>query len=77
MTELKLLKVFLGSDCIDGKENYKVNLSTDFGLRCSVLRYLHWHGYQLESYPSNVEAVELLELDMPYSCLIQINGNEV
>ncbi|XP_034677445.1 disease resistance protein RPV1-like [Vitis riparia] len=77
MTELKLLKVFLGSDCIDGKENYKVNLSTDFGLRCSVLRYLHWHGYQLESYPPNFEVVELLELNMPYSCLKQITGNEI
>ncbi|KAL6317043.1 hypothetical protein AAG906_026829 [Vitis piasezkii] len=77
MTELKLLKVFLGSDCVDGKENYKVNLSTDFGLRCSVLRYLHWHGYQLESYPPNFEAVELLELNMPYSCLKQITGNEI
>ncbi|KAJ9675894.1 hypothetical protein PVL29_024725 [Vitis rotundifolia] len=77
MTELKLLKVFLGSDCVDGKENYKVNFSTDFRLPCSLLRYLHWHGYCLEFYPSNFEAPELFELSMPYSCLQQIKGNEI
>ncbi|RVW64068.1 Disease resistance protein RML1A [Vitis vinifera] len=77
MTELKLVKVFLGSDWVDGRENYKVSLPPNFGLPCFELRYLHWHGYQLESYPSHFEAVELLELNMPYSCLKQINGNEI
>ena len=77
MTELKLLKVFMGCDCDDGNTNYHVNISEDFRLPCFVLRYLHWHSYQLELFPRDFEAVELVELSMPYSCLRQINGNEV
>ncbi|KAL6316729.1 hypothetical protein AAG906_020413 [Vitis piasezkii] len=61
MDALRLLKVFLGSGCVNDKETYK-------------LRYLHGHGYQLDSFPSNFEAEELLELNMPCSSLKQIKG---
>ena len=62
---------------MDGRENYRVKFSEDLRLPCFVLRYLHWHGYQLKFFPADFEAVELLELSMPYSHLRQINGNEV
>ena len=77
MTELKMLKVFLGCDLVEGKENYQVKIYEDFRLPCFVLRYLHWHGYQPELFPLIFKAKELLELNMPFSRLNQINGNMV
>ncbi|XP_034674458.1 disease resistance protein RPV1-like [Vitis riparia] len=78
MDALRLLKVFLGSGCVNDKETYKVHFSTDFTFPSyDKLRYLHGHGYQLDSFPSNFEAEELLELNMPYSSLKQIEGDEI
>ncbi|WKA11253.1 hypothetical protein VitviT2T_028773 [Vitis vinifera] len=78
MDALRLLKVFLGSGCVNDKETYKVHFSTDFTFPSyDKLRYLHGHGYQLDSFPSNFEAEELLELNMPCSSLKQIKGDEI
>ena len=77
MRVLRLLKVFLGSGCVNEKEIYKVHFSTDFRFPSYKLRYLHGHGYQFDSFPSNFEAKELLELNMLYSSLKQIKGDEV
>ncbi|KAL6311215.1 hypothetical protein AAG906_000371 [Vitis piasezkii] len=50
--------------------NCKVLFSGDLELPVSDLRYLHWHGYPSDSFPSNfLKADALLELHMRYSCL--------
>lgn len=78
MPKLRLLKVFLGFGCVNEKGTYKVHFSTDSRFPSyNKSRYLHGHGYQLDSFPSNFEAEELLELYMLYSSLKQIKGDEI
>ena len=67
MTELRLLKIFLGSEVVSGEEDYKVYISSDFKFPSSDLCYLYWHGYPLNSLLSNFKAEKLVELNMPYS----------
>ncbi|KAL6316997.1 hypothetical protein AAG906_026696 [Vitis piasezkii] len=67
MTELRLLKIFLGSEVVSGEEDYKVCISSDFEFPSWDLCYLYWHGYPLNSLPSNFEVEKLVELSMPYS----------
>ena len=78
MTELRLFKIFLGSEVVSGGEDYKVHLSSDFEFPSWELCYLYWHGYPLNSLPSNFEAGKLVELHMPYSNITKFGeGNEV
>ncbi|KAL6317040.1 hypothetical protein AAG906_026824 [Vitis piasezkii] len=67
MTELRLLKIFLDSEVVSGEEDYKVCISSDFEFPSWDLCYLYWHGYPLNSLPSNFETPKLVELNMPYS----------
>ncbi|XP_034674444.1 disease resistance protein RPV1-like [Vitis riparia] len=78
MTELRLLKIFLGSEVVSGEEDYKVYVSSDFEFPSWDLCYLYWHGYFLNSLPSNFEAEKLVELNMPYSNITNFGeGNMV
>ena len=61
MTELR------GSEVVSGEEDYKVCISSDFEFPSWGLCYLYWHGYPLNSLPSNFEVEKLVELSMPYS----------
>ncbi|XP_050229863.1 disease resistance-like protein DSC1 isoform X2 [Mercurialis annua] len=67
MSSLKLLKFYDGSEEKAGKVHFPQ------GLEClpSELRYLYWHGYPLESLPSNFDPAELVELHLPYSMNIK------
>ncbi|KAL6318152.1 hypothetical protein AAG906_035657 [Vitis piasezkii] len=67
MSGLRLLKIFLGSEVVSGEEDYKVRISRDFEFPTWGLSYLYWHGYPLNSLPSNFEPDKLVELNMPYS----------
>ncbi|KAJ9675849.1 hypothetical protein PVL29_024683 [Vitis rotundifolia] len=69
--------VFLGSGCVNENETYKVPFSIDFRFPSYKLRYLHGHGYLFDPFASNFEAKELLELNMLYSSLKQIKGDEI
>ena len=57
MNQLRLLIV----------KNRTVKLSQDFELPCHDLTYFCWHGYTLESMPSNFHADNLVELDLQFS----------
>ncbi|RVW15020.1 Disease resistance protein TAO1 [Vitis vinifera] len=50
----------------------KLHLSIDFKFPSNNLRSLHWHGYPLESLPSNFHPEKLVELNMCYSLLKQL-----
>ncbi|RVW82867.1 Disease resistance protein RML1A [Vitis vinifera] len=52
MTELRVLKFFMGCKNVC-EESCKVLFSGDLELPVSDLRYLHWHGYPSDSFPSN------------------------
>ncbi|KAL6316768.1 hypothetical protein AAG906_021068 [Vitis piasezkii] len=76
MTELRVLKFFMGCKNVC-EENCKVLFSGDLELPVSDLRYLHWHGYPSDSFPSNfLKADALLELHMRYSCLKHLKEDE-
>ncbi|XP_034674445.1 disease resistance protein RPV1-like [Vitis riparia] len=78
MTELRLLKIFLDSEVVSGEEDYKVCISSDFEFPSWDLCYLYWHGYPLNSLPSNFETQKLVELNMPYSNIREFGeGNMV
>ncbi|XP_034674195.1 disease resistance-like protein DSC1 isoform X2 [Vitis riparia] len=78
MANLRLLKIFLGSEVVSGEEDYKAYISSDFEFPSWDLCYLHWHGYPLNSLPSNFEAEKLVELNMPYSNITNFGeGNMV
>ena len=77
MTELRVLKFFMGCKNVC-EENCKVLFSGDLELPVSDLRYLHWHGYPSDSFPSNfLKADALLELHMRYSCLKHLKEDKV
>ncbi|XP_034674858.1 disease resistance protein RPV1-like [Vitis riparia] len=67
MTLLRLLKIFLGSEVVSGEEDCKVSITSDFKFPSGNLCYLYWHGYPLNSLPSNFDPAKLVELNMPYS----------
>ncbi|XP_034677143.1 disease resistance protein RUN1-like [Vitis riparia] len=67
MTQLRLLKIFLGSEVVSGEEDCKVCIKSDFKFPSGNLCYLYWHGYPLNSLPSNFDPAKLVELNMPYS----------
>ncbi|KAL6317035.1 hypothetical protein AAG906_026814 [Vitis piasezkii] len=78
MSGLRLLKIFLGSEVVSGEEDYKVRISRDFEFPTWGLSYLYWHGYPLNSLPSNFEPQKLVELNMPYSNIREfVEGNMV
>ena len=72
MKKLRLLKIYWAHESASIREDIKVELSTDFEFPSYELRYLHWHGYPLESLPSSFDAEDLVELDMSYSSLKQL-----
>lgn len=74
MTELRLLKIFKGSNNFcNENDDYKLLISQEeFELPSYDLRYLHWHGYPLETLPPNFQAENLVELNMPYSCIKEL-----
>ncbi|RVW23166.1 Disease resistance protein RML1B [Vitis vinifera] len=67
MTQLRLLKIFLGSEVVSGEEDCKVCITSDFKFPSGNLCYLYWHGYPSNSLPSNFDPAKLVELNMPYS----------
>ena len=70
MKRLRLLKFFWGSDVVSGKEDYGMRVTRDFAFPVCGLQYLYWHGYPLNTLPSNFvskKQAELVELNMPYS----------
>lgn len=67
MTQLRLLKIFLGSEVVSGEEDCKVCITSDFKFPSGNLCYLYWHGYPLNFLPSNFDPAKLVELNMPYS----------
>ena len=77
MTELRLLKIFLGSEVVSGEEDYKVYISSDFKFPSSDLCYLYWHGYPLNPLPAYFEAQKLVELNMPYSNIREFGGGNM
>lgn len=72
MRKLRLLKIFWAHESTSMGEDSKLKLSADFEFPSYELRYLHWHGYPLESLPSSFDAEDLVELDMCYSSLKQL-----
>ena len=72
MKKLRLLKIYWAHESASIGEDIKVELPTDFEFPSYELRYLHWHGYPLESLPSSFDAEDLVELDMSYSSLKQL-----
>ena len=72
MNKLRLLKIYWADESAHMREDNKVKLSTDFEFPSYDLRYLHWHGYPLQSLPSSFDAENLVELDMCYSSLKQL-----
>ena len=69
MKNLRLLKIYWDLESAFMREDNKVKLSKDFEFPSYELRYLHWHGYPLESLPLGFYAEDLVELDMCYSSL--------
>ncbi|KAL6327534.1 hypothetical protein AAG906_021625 [Vitis piasezkii] len=69
MKNLRLLKIHWDLESASMREDNKVKLSKDFEFPSHELRYLHWHGYPLESLPLGFYAEDLVELDMCYSSL--------
>ncbi|RVW64930.1 TMV resistance protein N [Vitis vinifera] len=69
MKNLRLLKIHWDLESASTREDNKVKLSKDFEFPSHELRYLHWHGYPLESLPLGFYAEDLVELDMCYSSL--------
>ena len=69
MKNLRLLKIYWDLEYAFMREDNKVKLSKDFEFPSYELRYLHWHGYPLESLPLGFYAEDLVELDMCYSSL--------
>ncbi|KAJ9675859.1 hypothetical protein PVL29_024692 [Vitis rotundifolia] len=45
MTQLRLLKIFLGSEVVSGEEDCKVCITSDFKFPSWDLCYLCWHGF--------------------------------
>ncbi|XP_040866510.1 disease resistance protein TAO1 [Glycine max] len=67
MSNIRFLKFYFGGEW---SSRCKIYLPMN-GLETlsDKLRYLHWHGYCLESLPSTFSAKFLVELAMPYSNL--------
>ena len=72
MKKLRLLKIYWTHESASIGEENKVKLSADFEFPSYELRYLHWHGYPLDSLPSSFDAEDLVELDICYSSLKQL-----
>ena len=67
MKRLRLLKVYTHIWSV-----VNVDLPDDFELSSSKLRYLHFQNYPLKSLPTNFDANNLVELNLPHSNVIQI-----
>ncbi|XP_055962051.1 disease resistance-like protein DSC1 [Mercurialis annua] len=75
MPHLKLLSFSYGSETETGD---KVRLSKGLQSFPNELRYLYWHGYPLDTLPSNFHQLKILELHLPYSKLkMPPNGNMI
>ena len=72
MKKLRLLKIYWAHESASMEQDNKLKLPIDFEFPSYELRYLHWHGYPLESLPSNFDAEDIVELDLSYSSLKQL-----
>ncbi|CAI0385397.1 unnamed protein product, partial [Linum tenue] len=71
MHNLRLLKIY-NHGARDG--SYKVRLP--FGLESlpDELRYLHWNGYPLSTFPFNFRVENLVHINLTYSNIGQLWG---
>ena len=68
MPKLRFLKFY--SSLFNGENKCKMSYLQDPGF--AEVKYLHWHGYLLKSFPSNLSAEKLMLLEVPDSDIEQL-----
>ncbi|KAH9782293.1 ADP-ribosyl cyclase/cyclic ADP-ribose hydrolase [Citrus sinensis] len=68
MTKLRFLKFY--TSLFNGENKCKMSYLQDPGF--AEVKYLHWHGYPLKSFPSNLNAEKLMLLEVPDSDIEQL-----
>ncbi|KAH9726191.1 Disease resistance-like protein DSC1 [Citrus sinensis] len=68
MPKLRFLKFY--SSLFNGENKCKMSYLQDPGF--AEVKYLHWHGYPLKSFPSNLSAEKLMLLEVPDNDIEQL-----
>lgn len=72
MCNLLYLRIYSSAFLKEGKTDFKVDIPMELKLPLDEVRYLHWLKFPLEKLPSDFNAMNLVNLELPYSSIKQL-----